>query len=491
MCPPPSLWNKFLLRIFPIYIFALAFLFASRPVNDADFWFYLKTGEYVLSTGAIPRNELWSFTFAGVPYIAHGWLSGVVFFAIYSLVGLKALILLFALLTAIAFWIAFKRANCHPFIAGAVTLVAVWATMPNLGVRSRVFTILLTSIYLALLGRFSRGVRDRWLWVLLPIMTLWVNLHGGFFIGLILIVLTAAGMVLDRWRGSLEEPETLRSRLRVLATVFVGCVLAGLLNPYGIKPYTAPVTLLSSSIWQDLINDWLSPNFHLASTRPLLILMLGTIAVLALSPKRPKPSELLLFLTTLYSTLKIQRNAVLFVLVSAPLLSTYFQLWLDSTRFGTHLSPVREGGSSRRLAVLLGLSLLLPMLALATKLKSTVYSTPTQQSLGVPVNAVEYLKQNGITGNTFTAPNVWGGYLIWAAPNNPVYIDGRDAYPDTFVKEFADIISGRVDWREPLSQRGVELVLIQPNTYLARQLEESSEWEEIYEDKMSLVFKRR
>src|SRR5688572_25153744 len=107
--------NKSLIKLFQVYVFVYAFLFASRQINDADFWFYLKTGEYVLGTGTIPRNELWSFTFPGVPYIAHGWLAGVIFFVLYTWVGPKFLIFLFALLTAIAFWIAFKRANSHPF----------------------------------------------------------------------------------------------------------------------------------------------------------------------------------------------------------------------------------------------------------------------------------------------------------------------------------------------------------------------------------------
>ena len=483
--------NKPLIKVFQVYVFVYAFLFASRPMGDADFWFYLKTGEYILQTGAIPRTELWSFTFPGNPYIAHGWLAGVIFYVLYQWVGLKFLIFLFALLTAIAFWIAFKRANAHPFFAGAATLVAVWAALPNIGVRPRVFTILLTSIFLAVLGRLARGVKDRWIWVLIPLMTFWVNIHGGFFIGLMLIGLTAVGLVIDYWAGVLDEPETLRSRLRLLVIVFAGCVLAGLLNPYGIKPYTAPITLLRSSIWQDLIVDWMSPDFHRSSTTPLLILILGTIGALTLSPKRPKPSEVLLFVTTLYSTLKIQRNAVVLLLVSAPLFSNYFQIWLDSTRFGKPFALGREGKSDRRLALLLTIALLAPLFAFAYKLKVTVYSTPTQYSLRVPVKAVEYLNQNGIGGNTFTQPNVWGGYLIWAAPNNRVYIDGRDAYPDTFVKDFVDIISGKVDWRARFNEREVQIVLIEPKTFLARELAESSEWEKVYEDDMSLAFRRR
>jgi hypothetical protein len=319
---------------------------------------------------------------------------------------------------------------------------------------------------------------------------LWANLHGGFFIGLALIGLTAVGMVLDYWSGVLAEPESFRPRLRRLALLFGGCVLAGMVNPYGVKLYTAPIAVLRSPIFQDLVTDWLSPDFHLPTARPLLLLLLLTVAALALSPRRPKPSEVLLFLATLYATLKTQRNAVIFALVSAPLFSNYFQLWFDSTRFGQRFGAARSD-SNPRLARIFTVALLLPLLVFAYKLKTAVYSNPTQQSLRVPVQAVEFLKQKGITGNTFAAPNVWGAYVLWAAPNNPVYIDGRDVYPDTFWKEFVDILYGRVDWRGIFDQRAVQIVLLEPGTMLERQLGEAPGWERIYQDDMSVVFRRR
>jgi hypothetical protein len=481
--------SKSLLKVFQLYIFAYLFLFASRPISDADFWFHLKTGQYVFATGSIPRTELFSFTNYGIPWTAHGWLSGVIFYAVYSVAGLKPLIFIFALLTAVAFWIAFKRANSHPFFAGIAALVGAWTALPNLGVRPRVFTILFTSICLALLGRFARGIKERWIWLLVPLMALWANLHGGFFIGLALIALTAVGMLLDRCAGVLDAPEGFRSRLRTLALLFLTCALAGLMNPYGIKLYISPIAVLRSSVFQNVVNDWLSPNFHLASARPLLLLICSTVAVLTLSPKRPKPSEVLLFLATLYTTLKTQRNGVVFALVAVPLLANYFQVWFEATRFGKSFGAARST-SNPRLALLLGIGLLLPLILFVVKLKSTVYGTPTQETMSVPVKAVQYLKQNGITGNTFTDPNVWGAYVFWETPNR-VYIDGRDVYPEPFVQEYVDIILGSKDWRGPFDQRGVQIVLIEPNSFLERELSETPGWERIYQDNMSVVFRRR
>ena len=483
--------SKSLLKLIQVYIFLYLFLFASRPINDADFWFHLKTGQYIIATHSIPHTELFSFTYRGIPWVAHGWLSGVFFYSVWTTVGPRFLIFVFALLAAVAFWIAFKRANSHPLFAALAVLIGIWTAMPNLGVRPRVFSMLFVSIFVAMLDRFARGVGGRWIWLLIPGMTLWANLHGGFLFGFALIAWAAIGMVVDRWVGVLNQPELLRSRLQKLLLLFVGCALAALVNPYGIRLYTMPITVLRSPIFQDLVNDWVSPNFHRAATRPLLLLMIMTISVLVLSPKRPKPSELLLFLATLYATLKTQRNAVVFALIAVPLFASYFQSWFESVKLGKTFAVI-PAHSHRRLAILLGIGFLVPLILFASRLMVIVYSSnPSQESLEVPVKAVEYLKQNGITGNTFTVPNVWGAYVLWAAPSNPVYIDGRDVYPDTFVKQYVDIYRGLLDWHSPFADHHVQIVVIEPDTVLTRELAESAEWSKVYQDNMSIVFTRR
>jgi hypothetical protein len=102
------------------------------------------------------------------------------------------------------------------------------------------------------------------------------------------------------------------------------------------------------------------------------------------------------------------------------------------------------------------------------------------------------MKRNQILGNTFTDPNIWSGYLIWDMPSNPVYIDGRiDMYGDSFVKNYVDITHGVADWREPFAQYGVKAVILSPDSALRLQLQNSSEWEKVYQDDMAVVFKKR
>ncbi|HEY6120291.1 MAG TPA: hypothetical protein VIV66_10050 [Pyrinomonadaceae bacterium] len=481
--------NKSLRKVFEIYVFAYAFLFASRPLSDPDFWFHLKTGQYLFQHHGIPRTELFSFTNFGRPWVAHGWLSGAIFYAIYSRLGLSALVFLFALLTTLAFWIAFKRSNSHVFIGGFCALLGVWTVLTTIGVRPRVFTLLFASIYLALLNRYAqRGKGIYAIWWLVPLMTLWANLHGGFLIGLALIILTIVGLILDGLGK--QDMRALLRRARTLIMVLIACSVAVLANPFGLRLYTFPISVLMSPVFQSAIVDWVSPNFHEPELFPLALLILLTITALVLSPKRPKPSELLFFLATFYSTLRTQRNLSILALVAVPILADHLHSWLTSTRFGRIFDkPAAQGSNYRALG--LSLLLLLPLGMFASKLKSTVYVFPKQQVLDAPLNAVTYLKENEIWGNTFTYPNIWGAYVLWALQLNPVYIDGRDVYPEEFVKEYLGMVSGSADWREPFERYGVRIVIVKPKAILAREIGESPDWQQIFSDDFAVVFRRR
>jgi hypothetical protein len=110
-------------RVFAVYVFLLSFFFASRPISDPDFWFHLRIGQFIVQHVQVPRVEIFSCTNLGQPYVAHGWLSGVIFYLIYSHFGQNLLIFIFAVLTALAFWIIFKRSSEHIFTRGMAVLV--------------------------------------------------------------------------------------------------------------------------------------------------------------------------------------------------------------------------------------------------------------------------------------------------------------------------------------------------------------------------------
>ena len=483
--------DRTLRTFFSVYVFAYAFFFAARPLSDADFWWHLKTGEYIIHTHSIPTTDFFSFTNYGKAWVAHEWLSEAIFYVIYSRFGFNVLIVVFAILTALAFWIAYRRCASHPLVAGAAALLGVWTVLPTIGVRPRVFTLLLSSVYLALLARYLKRGKGREIWWLVPLMAIWVNLHGGFLIGLVLIGLTLVGLPLDAWL-SRERLVAAWPRVRMLSFVLVGCLLAVMLNPHGIWIYKFPFEIFFSPVQQQAIVDWLSPDFHQGEALPLMLLIFLTIGALSLSPRRVRPSELLFFIATLYMNLKSRRHVAIFALVAVPLLADYLQIWITERSHGKLFSTTAlHSGRDNRMALMLGVLFLVPLIAFGAKLKTRVFDEWRQEILKVPLGGVAYLHDNQITGNTFTDPNIWGGYVIWALPSNPVYIDGRiDMYGDDFMKEYLNIIWNGADWREPFNRYGVRVVIIEPNSALSRELLASGQWSKVFADDVSVVFVR-
>ena len=63
-------------------------------------------------------------------------------------------------------------------------------------------------------------------------------------------------------------------------------------------------------------------------------------------------------------------------------------------------------------------------------------------------------------------------------------------YGDDFVRELLEIISGLRRWQEPFDKYRVQIAIVSVNSVLRLQMEESSEWQQIYADEMAIVFRR-
>jgi hypothetical protein len=212
--------------------------------------------------------------------------------------------------------------------------------------------------------------------------------------GLVLIGLGIAGLLLDTLieKQSIKEAWT---RLRTLSLVLVGCAAAALLNPQGWRIYLFPFESFFRQFNNKLFAMAIS-GFPSAELVPLTALILLTISVLALSPKKARASEVLLFVVTLYMTLKSNRHMAILALVGVPLLVRHSQHWINSLASAAALIP-RPNQSTSRATILASVLLLLPLLLFIPKLLSEVYGQPKQNVVRVPIKAVEYMKENGST----------------------------------------------------------------------------------------------
>ena len=485
-------------RILVFVFLLLIFSVSAQPVSDPDFWWHLKTGEYIVDTRSIPHTDIFSTLRFGSEWVTHEWLSEVFMYGVFRVLGFGGLIVVFSLLITVAFGIAYQRCRQlarDRYIPGFVLLLAAAATLPTWGVRPQMFSLLFASIFISFLDRYSRTEAMPSIWWLAPLMVLWVNLHAGFALGLGLIVLTIVGLLLDYLLvHQYSFPEVWR-HIRPLSLLLIICVAAVCLNPNGTRIYSYPFETLSSHAMMQYIEEWRSPDFHNPQFQLLSLLFFTTFSALALSSKRVRPSQLLLLAATGWATLRSGRNVVFFSLVAMPLLAEHSWILINDQPWGSrfHINDDRERAG--RPAGKLILNILLFGVALgvgALAVGSAVRRQPAVETQEFPAAAINFIRQQKPPQPIFNE-YTWGGYLIWKLyPDYRVYIDGRaDVYGDKFVQEFLGIHDGNQAWRERLDTYGVRTVLVKPNVALASLLRQDDGWQKVFEDPQAVIFVRR
>ncbi|MFZ0287049.1 MAG: hypothetical protein WAL32_17615 [Terriglobales bacterium] len=509
-------------RVFVLILALGLFTMAARSATDPDMWWHLRTGQLILQNHRIFHADPYSFTRFGQPWVDHEWLSQVFICSLYRVAGWGGLIAGFAAIIAAAFLLVFRRSPGQPYIAGAITAWGAVASIPCGGVRPQMLTLLLASILLLILERSYQ--RPKLLWWIPPLMLLWVNLHAGFAVGIALLALFLIGDGLDLAFG-LKEPHLSPERFRQLALIIATCAAIVPLNPYGLQMYRYPFATLHSRAMQAYIGEWASPDFHQGRYLPVLVLMLATLVLAALSPRRLRPRELLLLTVTTYAALRSVRHIPIYVLVAVPLVSGMIQAWMrerleiaaerrkhkaqgaspgsavgddqvpEGRKSGWSLDFLLEASQNPLTLAKLAINavLLVGFLCFTVaRLHYVVVHQPETEAKEFPAAAASFLMTSRPAGPMLNHYN-WGGYFIWKlSPAYKVYIDGRaDLYGDAFMDEFAATyyLKGK-SWQDPLSRWGIETVVLPPDAPLIAALREMPAWKQVFADRQAVILTR-
>jgi hypothetical protein len=469
-------------HIFPLAFFLMIFALAVRQCAfiDPDLWWHLQTGQDIVASRAIPQTDIYSFTKAGSEWVTHEWLSEVVIYAIYRVSGWAGLLFVFSGFITGAFYLVYRRCIGKPYIAAFAILLAVAASSPLFGVRPQMITLLLASTFIALLTNYSNDGKSRRLYWMVPLMLLWVNLHAGYALGLGLIGLYMVSVALDRKFALVP---------RLLMTL-IACVAVVPLNPNGLRMFSYPLETLRSPSMAAFIQEWASPNFHQPMFVPLALFLFLLVAVLALSTKRLRASEVFLLFVTGLAALRSARHIPIFALIAAPMFAQ--QVWELMLAHGWELRLSAPQGSEPRTAVLFAVLLLLaPAVLDFALIKHFVTNQAAYEAKNYPQAAVNFLESKKLPGPIYNRYG-WGGYLIRRFHGAyPVYIDGRaDVYGDKFMYEAFNTYDGGTGWFEPLDRLSIRTVLISPDAPLASLLRNDQEWLKVYEDDQAIIFMR-
>ncbi len=515
-----TVWIHFLLPsvtdlLFILLLFSLTMgALAPRLLGDAGTGWHIRNGDLILQTASITRADPFSATMNGERWYAWEWLFDAAIARIHQWVGLNAVVSLAALIIATAFALTFRlslrRGGSLP-VTLFLLVLALGASAIHLFARPHIFSWLLAVIWFQLLDSTEAvdAGRDRGLFCLPVIMLLWVNIHGGFVLGLALcaIYFVAGCIRLCRTKDPAER-QTIRAWIAKLSLASVTSFLVGLINPFGYKLYTHVYQYLSDRFLMNHIDEFRSPDFHGLAQQCFAALLLIAIVTVAVAGRKLRTSELLVLIFAVYSGLYASRNlpvsSLLMTLILAPLLSQALTSGAENasipSRTKRFLSAI-NAFSERMARAESGLrGHLWPAIALVAGLFLVVQQGmlgPRQimhaqfDAKRFPVSAVNAIQQRGIHEPIFSE-DYWGGYLIYRLyPQNRVFVDDRhDFYGDAFLKRYLKIIHVEPGWEAALKEMNPNYVLLTKESTLTNILKEVPQWKAVYEDDTATLFER-
>lgn len=365
-------------------IFFILFCIVAWRKLDPDFGWHLESGRYILVHG-IPSHDIFTYTARSFPWINHEWGNDVITALIYALGGYNLLVAAHSLLWTGALFLSGWRTRF------AVLLVAAVALFPFSGVRAISWTVFLLAVLLYLLRQ--RHVLP---WVFPLLFLVWANLHGGFVIGLAVLLYVA---VYER-----------RPKLFV---ALAASIAASFINPYGPRLYVEIARTLFDPALHQQISEWAAFSLGPPTFVFLLLWLPGNLLYARWPLRKWLRPSIILFI----GALSAARNIPLFIIGSVQEADDYATRTLRAV-------PANLGTFHRW--VFGSVLFFLPALALIYSVDTLFWplGTAADREVWYPVKAAAYLQRHPCSGNLFNDYN-YGGYLIWKLPGHPVYIDGR------------------------------------------------------------------
>ncbi len=482
-------------------------------LRDASIGWHLRNGQQMLLTHAITRTDSFSSTMSGKPWYAWEWLYDVVFAAIHHGLGLNGVVFYTAAIIAATFvltlHLGLRRGGNLP-ITLFLLILALASSAVHFLARPHVLSWLLTVMWFEVLdsaaGAPAAEQKKRLLWLPL-VMLLWVNVHGGFVLGFVLLAVYLLGGAIEYARARAQRDET-GVWLKRLGGVSLLVAVASFINPYTYQLHLHVYRYLTDRFLMDRISEFLSPDFHGAAQQCFAVLVLITIVALASARRKPSATHVLVLLVAVYggfyATRSLPTSSLLMVLIIAPMISESVTGlgenadaagWLRGVASWTHSFGERmvrlEAGLYGHFWLVLAFVLGLWACAHQGRIGPTQFINAYFDEKRFPVEASETIATRGIQGPIFSL-DYWGGYLIYRFyPETKVVADDRhDLYGDEFLKEYLKAMLVQPGWDGALDKLQVDWVLMPADSPLANMLRLKAGWDLTYEDKTAVLFRR-
>jgi hypothetical protein len=265
----------------------------------------------------------------------------------------------------------------------------------------------------------------------------------------------------------------------MLAIASVLSLIALGINPIGLKLALNPLEVMGKlPVNLTQVQEWSPPHFD--QTRGLALLAVTGLIILVPLLRRAELTIQDLLLTGVGFGFAVLHDRMIFVfgILAAPV---FCRVLADSW---DRYEPDRDRPVPNAIVI-------------AVSLVISFFAFPSLRNLDLqvrdhnPVKALQHLKHSGFSGRMLNE-YIFGGYLVWAAPQYKVFVDGRgDIFESTGVlSEYGDFITVHANPRVLLDKYRIDVCLLSPQDSVSYVLPLLPEWKLVYSDNLAKVFTR-
>lgn len=450
--------------IVTMWTLAIVAIVGQSMVQGDTLW-HIKAGEWIINHHCVPKTDPFSWTAFGMPWHAHEWLWEVLAYLCWQAAGKWGVWCLMAL-GGVLFGLGayFLIARFNKDWAFPISLIVIglshffWCARPHTLAQG------LFAVWFALFAAAEE--RPRLAFSLLLISAFWANIHSSAPSAPLFALAWIFADSLEKKKWNWKDPRFMGAMASLFAVV---------INPwgFGIFPYMVKASTQTGII--NYVEEWLSPDFHLFWGKLALAAIAITLIFWDRIPVKMRA---------------VMGAALLMSLVSRRHFPLFFYFY--GAGMAVALFEIGKKAISKKVFAIGGLLVFAASVLILTMFLPPSWLEKPQEEKGFPVKAVEWMKDNGLTGKVFNL-YTWGGYLIW----NDIspFIDGRaDLYElsgSGALQDYRNAVGLGASLKpdQVFYDRGVQVVLYPRGTWLDKYLGENRNWKCVYKDDIAVVYK--
>ncbi len=453
-----------------IAIFCARFLMGAwfYAGHDGDLSWQQWLGTYVLHAHQLPvRLGRETFTAPGAPWIPQEWAFSVAVAWFSSTGRFFVLAILTTAAAALALLITAYRAQrrgASTVATAVVTACTGFAMLQAFGVRAQIFGWLFLAIVMLLLD-----LETAWIFLIIPIVALWANMHASALI---------APAFIGAWAfGTWIEDRAWTPRVERNFVIAAGSLIAVCITPLLWKLPLYALSLETSTI-RSAIAEWQPPDITFSGFFAGLLPLLALCCYFGIAAPRERWRDGMLFaLAALISGIAV-RHIPLAALVIAPMAAQRLSIAIPSH---ARINAVIQERFSETL-IFASTALVCGIIVL------NLANVPQISGVTLPRGAVETLARLPGTHNLYCEDFAWCSLALQSA-NVRTFLDGRcDPFPSKVWKDYLSVQRVSPVWAGVLSHWHVDSVLVDKNNSLAQAIALRRDWHLFYRDGRYEVF---